>query len=205
MNEIFPTRPYNIPHLAKYRIPLTVPIRFPKITHVRSALDVIRGDVERHHSLIRESGFWAMMVVRLGRLAAQLPDDALGRAARAAHAGLSLAFRLSTRSSLPANLEAGEGLRFVHALNLTIDAGAVLGDRVELMQDVTIGPAYDGAGSPRIGNDVFIGAGATVLGDVTVGDGASIGANSLVLADVPPGAFAIGVPAKLVRWGKPKA
>ena len=30
-----------------------------------------------------------------------------------------------------------------------------------------------------------------------------ISANSLVISDVPPGAFAVGVPAKAIRWSKP--
>ena len=33
--------------------------------------------------------------------------------------------------------------------------------------------------------------------------GAMISANSLVISDVPPGAFAVGVPAKAIRWSKP--
>ena len=36
-----------------------------------------------------------------------------------------------------------------------------------------------------------------------VGAGAMISANSLVISDVPPGAFAVGVPAKAIRWSKP--
>ena len=170
---------------------------------MRGVVEVFRDDLKRHHSRLRESGLWAMVVVRLGRRAARLPEGPLGRAARAAQRGLSFAFSIATRSSLPSDLKAGEGLLFVHAQNVTIAPDVVLGERVVIMQDVTIGPAYDGPGSPRIGSDVFIGAGATILGPVTVGDGASIGANSLVISDVPSGVFAIGVPAALVRWGPP--
>jgi serine O-acetyltransferase len=55
-------------------------------------------------------------------------------------------------------------------------------------------------GVPRIGNDVFIGAGAKILGPVTVGDGAIVAANSLVLTNVPPGATAVGVPARMLNY-----
>jgi serine O-acetyltransferase len=48
---------------------------------------------------------------------------------------------------------------------------------------------------------VNVGAGAKILGAVTIGDDAVIGANAVVLEDVPPGALAVGVPAKIVRTG----
>jgi serine O-acetyltransferase len=169
---------------------------------VRNVLRRFRLDVKRHHSLLRESGLWAMVAYRVGAYAQKAEPGPLQHTARAAQECLSLALRLLTRTSLAPDLKAGEGLRFVHAVNVTIGPGVVLGDRVELMQDVTIGPSYANEGSPKIGNDVFIGAGASVLGAVTIGNGAAVAPNSLVLSDIPAGAFAIGVPAKVIRWGK---
>ena len=69
-----------------------------------------------------------------------------------------------------------------------------------VQQDVTVGMNM-GDGTPKIGNDVYIGAGEKVLGDITIGDGAVIAANSLVINDVPPGAMAIGVPARVWKKG----
>lgn len=143
-----------------------------------------------------------MVAYRVGAYAQNVAPGPLHEAACAAQGCLSLALRLLTRTSLAADMKAGEGLRFVHAVNVTIGPGVVLGERVEIMQDVTIGPSYASAGAPKIGNDVFIGAGASVLGDVTIGDGAAVAPNSLVVSDIPVGAFAIGVPAKVIRWGK---
>jgi serine O-acetyltransferase len=51
---------------------------------------------------------------------------------------------------------------------------------------------------PTLGRGVVIGAGAKVLGPVLVGDGAKIGSNAVVVRDVPPGATAVGIPARLV-------
>jgi serine O-acetyltransferase len=169
---------------------------------VRNVLRLFRDDVGRHHSLLRESGVWAMVAFRVGAYAQNAAPGPRQHTARAAQECLSLALRLLTRTSLAPDLKAGEGLRFTHAVNVTIGPGVVLGERVELMQDVTIGPGYAREGSPKIGNDVFIGAGASVLGAVTIGDGAAVAPNSLVVSDIPPGAFAIGVPAKVIRWGK---
>ncbi len=50
-----------------------------------------------------------------------------------------------------------------------------------------------------IGKNVMIGANATVLAGVTIGDGACISAGSLVNGDIPAGAFAGGVPARVIE------
>lgn len=47
-----------------------------------------------------------------------------------------------------------------------------------------------------IGSNVWIGSGAIVLPGVTIGDDAVIGAGSVVTRDVPPGATAVGNPAR---------
>jgi serine O-acetyltransferase len=46
---------------------------------------------------------------------------------------------------------------------------------------------------------VVVGAGAKILGPITVGDGAKIGSNAVVVKNVPPGATAIGIPARIVE------
>ena len=48
-----------------------------------------------------------------------------------------------------------------------------------------------------IGAYVWIGSGAIILPGVTIGDDAIIGAGSVVTRDVPPGATALGNPARL--------
>ena len=51
----------------------------------------------------------------------------------------------------------------------------------------------------KIGRDVWLGAKVTVLKGVTIGDGAIIGANAVVTRDIPPGAIAVGIPARVVK------
>ena len=50
----------------------------------------------------------------------------------------------------------------------------------------------------RKGDGVELGAYVQVLGGVTLGDGCKVGAMSVVLADVPPGATAVGNPARII-------
>jgi serine O-acetyltransferase len=52
---------------------------------------------------------------------------------------------------------------------------------------------------PTLGRNVVVGAGAKLLGPIVVGDGAKVGSNAVVVKDVPPGATAVGIPAKIIE------
>ena len=45
---------------------------------------------------------------------------------------------------------------------------------------------------------MVVSAGAKVLGGFVVGDGAKIGSNAVVIKPVPPGATAVGIPARII-------
>ena len=95
----------------------------------------------------------------------------------------------------------GKGLFIDHGMGVVIGETTELGDNVTIYQGVTLGGTGKETGKrhPTIGNDVVIGAGAKVLGPVKVGDGAKIAAGAVVLKEVPPGATAVGVPARIAR------
>jgi serine acetyltransferase/thymidylate kinase len=81
-----------------------------------------------------------------------------------------------------------------HPYGIIVHPQAVIGRRVTLMQQVTIGGRDHRENiAPLIGDDVYIGAGARVLGDVRIGQGAVIGANAVVTRDIPPGVTVVGV------------
>ena len=51
---------------------------------------------------------------------------------------------------------------------------------------------------PTLGRGVIIGANACVLGGFTVGEGARVGSGAVVTKPVPPGATAVGNPARII-------
>lgn len=85
-----------------------------------------------------------------------------------------------------------------HGTGVVIGETAIIGDRVQLYQHVTLGarsplgvtevPQRERlARHPIVEDDVVIYAGATILGRVTIGQGATIGGNVWLLEDVPAG------------------
>jgi serine O-acetyltransferase len=90
----------------------------------------------------------------------------------------------------------GPGLFVAHGHSTTLAAERI-GANCYVHQGVTIGWDYRSERAPIIEDDVFIGAGAVIVGAVTIGKGARIGSNAVVLCDVPPGATAVGVPARV--------
>jgi len=100
---------------------------------------------------------------------------------------------------LPPTVRIGRDVRFAYSgLGVVVHARAVIGDRVKVAQNVTIGGRSGHHAVPIIGSDVEIGVGACVLGPVTIGCGARIGANAVVLHDIPALAVAVGVPARVL-------
>lgn len=101
-----------------------------------------------------------------------------------------------TQSEVHLGTRIGGGLLLVHASGIVIHPSVEIGCNCLIFHQVTLGS--NGKGVPRIGNHVDIGAGAKIIGPVSIGDHAIIGANAVVLQDVPPGATAVGVPARVI-------
>lgn len=101
---------------------------------------------------------------------------------------------------LPYTAVVGRRVRLEHQGAITIHGFARIGDDCVLRQGVTLGnrSVEQPFLAPVLGSRVDVGAGAVIVGDVVVGDGARVGANAVVLTDVPPGATAVGVPARIV-------
>ena len=97
-----------------------------------------------------------------------------------------------TGADIPLNCQLQGGLLLPHSNGVVIHPAASIGPNCLIFQQVTI---VEGV---KIGGHVDIGAGAKIVRAVSIGEHAKIGANAVVLTDVPPGATAVGVPAKII-------
>jgi serine O-acetyltransferase len=86
-----------------------------------------------------------------------------------------------------------------HGMGVVIGETAEIGDDTTLYHGVTLGGTSWNKGKrhPTLGRNVVVGAGAKILGPILVGDGAKVGSNAVVVRDVPPGATAVGIPARI--------
>ncbi|MBL8381231.1 MAG: serine O-acetyltransferase [Burkholderiales bacterium] len=95
------------------------------------------------------------------------------------------------------------GRRFFidHGMGVVIGETAEIGDDVTLYHGVTLGGTSWNKGKrhPTLGDGVVVGAGAKVLGPITVHAGGKVGSNAVVVKDVPPGATAVGIPARIIE------
>jgi serine O-acetyltransferase len=158
-----------------------------------------RADVAANQSSISMVG---LLVYRMGHAAARRSPG--GLAARLWRAVDLAVVKLVMGADIPASCCIGAGLRLEHGgKGVVCNENVVIGRGVTIYHQVTIGwkevGRWDEAKPvPRIGDGVVLGAGAKVLGGITVGDGSVVGANAVVLGDVPPGAVAVGVPARVI-------
>lgn len=89
-----------------------------------------------------------------------------------------------------------------HGFGVVIGETAEIGDDCTIYQGVTLGGTSLSKGAkrhPTLGRGAIIGAGAKVLGAFTVGEGAKVGSNAVVVKEVPPGATAVGNPARIIE------
>jgi serine O-acetyltransferase len=158
----------------------------------------LRDAYRTHGRSLRNGAFWALAVYHFGAWSLEQRLPPWRWLTSKTYGVLQQLTEVLAGVSLPRTTRIGRELHIIHGGGVSIHPNAVIGDRVGIMHNVTIGTNM-GPGVPTIGDDVFIGCGASVLGQITVGNNARIAANSLVITDVPDGAVAIGVPAKILH------
>lgn len=168
------------------------------------AADLRRAHMLQHGSTPRGMKLWLGMAsprfapVLLCRVAHLLYRSRLGPLAKSVSLFNFFLFGIEIAVRCPI----GKGLFFPHTQGTVIGAQAI-GENAIIFQGVTLGAreldfSYGVASRPVLGDNVTVGAGAKVLGPVTLGNDARVGANAVVLSSVPPGALAVGAPAKPV-------
>lgn len=146
----------------------------------------------------REQSLWALRVYRFGRANDQRAPGLVRKLNDRVYWFLFRIVETLTGCSFTKAVEIGPGLRIHHFGNLFIHSDAKLGANCTLRQGVTIGNRDEGGPVPVLEDGVDVGAYAQLLGGIRIGRGAKIGAMSVVLQDVPPGATAVGIPARIV-------
>ncbi len=147
----------------------------------------------------KEQSIWAVWVYRFGRRVDRRPKGIVRKLLTVAYWAIYRFVETVTGISIPKGADIGPGLRIWHFGGIFVNPNVKIGANCVIRHGVTIGNRHDDGPVPVIGNDVNIGAYAQILGDVEIGDGASIGSMSVVLIDIPPGATAVGIPARIVQ------
>lgn len=98
----------------------------------------------------------------------------------------------------------GPGLRLPHPMGLIIGPHTTIGANCDLYADVRLVLGHGAKRGPTLGDGVFLGDGAKVVGDVTVGARTVVGVSSVVTRDLPADVTAVGLPARVIRQGRPE-
>lgn len=116
-------------------------------------------------------------------------------------------FRLTLRHygfkfgfDIPVDTKIGYGLYIGHFGGVVVSSKAIIGDNVNISQNVTIGFNSRGKrkGYPTIKDECFIGPGAVVIGAITVNRNVCIGANAVVANDCLENEVIIGIPGRTI-------
>ncbi|AHE55026.1 serine O-acetyltransferase [Sphingomonas sanxanigenens] len=157
----------------------------------------MRDDYRRHGSSITNGAFVSLCVYRFGHWGIRRRNPLARALARKAYGFANLFVANVTKIWIPPKVTIGKDFHIVNNEgSLSIHPDTVIGDRLGVMHNVTIGTNMrDGA--PVIGDDVFIGVNSTVLGKIRIGDRVKIAANTAVTSNVPSDSIVVGSPAKI--------
>lgn len=149
-------------------------------------------------------GFRAVAVHRFGVWRMKIKPILLRAPLSILYRALFRKIRNTYGIELPYSAQLGRRVVIEHQSCIVIHGDCVIGDDCIIRQGVTMGNRYLDCpfDAPSLGKRVNVGAGAKLFGNITIGDDANIGANAVVLIDVPPGATAVGIPAKVINSKK---
>nr|WP_314262179.1 serine acetyltransferase [uncultured Devosia sp.] len=159
--------------------------------------DELVRDYVIHGRSLTDASFVSLAIFRYGKWSIQRKHRVTRKIANFFYGILKLFILNVTKIWIPPQTTIGRDFHIIHAEgSLSIHPDAIIGDRVGVMHNVTIGTNM-GPGAPQIGNDVFIGVNSTVLGRIKIGDRVRIAANTAVTTNVPSDSVVIGSPARI--------
>ena len=187
------SEPLNSPHgQARAPSPFATPWR------------TIAEDYRRHGSAVLNGAFLSLCLYRFGRWGLHRKSRAARILVSRIYGFFSIFVANITKIWIPPQVSIGRDFHIVNNEgSLSIHPDTVIGDRLGVMHNVTIGTNMR-PGAPVIGDDVFIGVNSTVLGAISIGDRVRIAANTAVTSNVPSNSIVIGSPAKIYPRLGPK-
>src|SRR5712692_6412009 len=120
----------------------------------------IYAEYVRYGRSLMSRSMWAIIVYRYGVWSLRLRPKPIRWIASRIYGCLFMMVQILSGTVLFREVKVGQDLRLIHARNIMIDPGVVIGDRCVIMHEVTLGSTLGREGVPKVGNDVFIGAGA---------------------------------------------
>jgi serine O-acetyltransferase len=109
--------------------------------------------------------------------------------------------RLVTGIEIHPGATIGRRVFIDHGMGVVVGETAEIGDDCTIYQGETLGGTSLTRGAkrhPTLGRGVIVGANSQILGGFVVGDNARVGSSAVVLKPVPPGATAVGNPARII-------
>ncbi|MDJ0732998.1 MAG: serine O-acetyltransferase [Nostocaceae cyanobacterium] len=160
----------------------------------------IKEDWIAHGRDWTKPGFRAVAVHRFGVWRMKIKSKLLRAPLSILYRALYRKIRNNYGIELPYSVGLGRRVVIEHQSGIVVHGDCTIGDDTIIRQGVTLGNRYLDRpfDAPKLGTRVNVGAGAKIFGNVTIGDNANIGANAVVLCDIPPGATAVGIPAKII-------
>ncbi|MGF1676893.1 MAG: serine O-acetyltransferase [Rivularia sp. (in: cyanobacteria)] len=175
-----------------------------QLTDDLSLWEQLKEDWTTHGRDWTRPGFRAVAVHRFGVWRMKVKSKLL-------RSPLTLIYKMMHRKvrntygiEIPFTVKLGRRVVIEHQGGIVINGFCAIDDDSIIRQGVTLGNRYleRPLEVPKLGKRVNVGAGAKIFGDIFIGDGANIGANAVVLCDVPPGATAVGIPARIINGSK---
>jgi len=159
--------------------------------------ETIKADYRRHGYSLKNPAFISLLVYRFGRWSIARKNPTFRWFVSKIYGLINFVIANITKVWIPPQVTIGRDFHIIHAEgSLSIHPDVVIGDRLGVMHNVTIGTNMR-PGAPIIGDDVFIGVNSTVLGAIKIGDRVRIAANTAVASNVPSDSIVVGSPAKI--------
>ncbi|WIG16365.1 serine O-acetyltransferase [Kocuria rosea] len=155
----------------------------------------IKSADSRHGNTLIEGCLMLKKLAHSLRASKYLPFRFLGY-------GISVIYRVISLYvvgfDIPTSVRLGSGVLIYHGQGLVVNDRAIIGNRVILRQNTTIGANDGESDAPVVCDGADLGANVVVLGPISIGEGAVVGAGSVVIKNIQAHEIVAGNPARSI-------